>query len=155
MTPKPVAVGPRLSQRQLSLLSASLRHVRDSEALLDEIGRPSVDQAWHLIGFGPECVRKACLAEDWADKPLGHDLGDRAALLLDFAVALDPTAWRLGLVQASPVVPLAGWAPEVRYALTGTAKVAETRKAVAAAREFVDRAIVTLWSSGLLEEVPL
>jgi hypothetical protein len=154
MAPKPVPVGPRLRPRQLDLLSASLRHVRDSEALLDETARPSVDQAWHLIGFGPECVRKACLAEDWADKPLGHDLGDRAALLLDFAVALDPNAWRLGLVQGSPVASLARWAPEVRYDRTGTANVDETRKAVAAAREFVDLAIVTLWSSGLLEEVP-
>jgi len=145
---------PGLSKRQLELLSASLRHVRDAEALLDDTGHPSVDQAWHLVGFGPECVRKACLAEDWADKPLGHDLSDRAALLLDFAVALDPTAWRLGLVQTGPVGPLAGWAPEVRYHPTGTAKVDETRKAVEAAREFVDLAIGTLWSSGLLEKVP-
>lgn len=154
MTPKPVSVGTRLSSRQLALLSAGLRHVRDSEALLDETAHSSVDQAWHLVGFGPECIRKACLAEDWADKPLGHDLGAAAALLLDFAVALDPTAWRLGLVQAGPVDPLAGWGPEVRYARTGTAIESDTRKAVVAAREFVDLAVVTLWSSGLLDEVP-
>lgn len=154
MTPKPIPAGPRLSRRQLDLLSASMRHVRDAEALIDETGRPSVDQAWHLVGFGPECVRKACLAEDWADKPLGHDLGEGAAILLDFAVALDPTAWRLGLALASPVSSLARWAPEVRYDRTGTDNVAETRKAVAAARQFVDDAIVTLWSCGLLDEVP-
>jgi hypothetical protein len=154
MASKPSPFGPRLSPRQLALLSASLRHVRDSEALLDGTARPSVDQAWHLIGFGPECVRKACLAENWADKPLGHDLGNRAEALLDFAIALDPTAWRLGLVQAAPVAPFAKWTPEARYDRTGTAAEAATRAAVTAARDIVDFAIVTLWSSGLLEEVP-
>ena len=154
MVPKPVPVGPRLSPRQLSLLSASMRHVRDSAALLADTPNRSVDQAWHLIGFGPECVRKACLSEDWADKALGHELGDRAARLLDFAIALDPTAWRLGLVQTGPVAPLASWAPAVRYDRTGTASEAATREAAAAARDVVDSTIVTLWSSGLLEEVP-
>ena len=154
MTPRPTRLSQRLSDEQVALLSAALRHARDAERLLDDPACRSVDQAWHLAGFGPECARKAFLAERWADHPLGHQLGDTATDVLDFAVALDPTAWRLGMPRTGLDAELTSWDPTVRYDRTGAADELATRLAVRSARTSVDSAVASLWSAGLLAAIP-
>ena len=59
-----------MQQRRASFISAALRHTRDAEHLLASGPHRSLDQAFHLAGFGPECARKACLSESWADKTI-------------------------------------------------------------------------------------
>lgn len=154
MTARYAPAGRLLHPRQVELLSAALRHTRDAERLLEHASCRSVDQAWHLAGFGPECARKACLTERWADIPLGHDLGRDAADLLAVAVSLDPVAWRLGLPKPAAGDALASWNPNVRYAATGTANPDATRSAVATARGIVDDTVSDLWAAGLLPEIP-
>lgn len=119
------------SANPLSLLSAALRHLRDAtqlaagcvcpaDGLADAqppaIAHQSLDQAEHLIGFAPECARKACLSERWLDKSLGHDLSTAADDLLDLALSLDPYAVRYPIRDWPTRFPkLACWTPNVRY----------------------------------------
>lgn len=45
---------------ELKLLSAALRHLRDAEHLADASNlHGSLDQAYHLAGFGPDCRYQA------------------------------------------------------------------------------------------------
>ncbi len=60
-----------MTPRQLDLLSAARRHIADAEHLLAHGAHRSEDQAWHLAGFGPESVRKACLEGRDARSRLG------------------------------------------------------------------------------------
>ena len=82
-----------MTEPQLTLLSAALRHTRDARALLAS----SPDQAWHLAGFGPECARKAALSERWADHAMSHQLGAPAEGVLEMAIAMDAHAVRYRL----------------------------------------------------------
>ena len=117
----------------------------DAEYLLEA----SPDQAWHLAGFGPECLRKACIEERMLDHALGHDLGPRSEDLLDWGIALDPHAWRYGLVDWSSQEPLlATWRPEHRYEKTGTRSGKVADELVTAARGLVDRVHADLWADG-------
>lgn len=124
------------------LLSAALRHVRDAEALLES----SVDQAWHLVGYGPECATKALLPRSDFDRALGHDLREE---LVELVRALGP-APRL------PARPseLRNWSVSVRYERTGTARRETARRAVEAARRFVHRVVADAWCEGRIDEVP-
>ncbi len=140
-----------MEPRQLGLLSAARRHVRDAEHLLAEGPGRSPDQAWHLAGFGPECVRKACLADDLLDKALGHDLGEAADALLEWGLALDPHAARYhldGWVDSYPV--LSKWKPSHRYDRTGAHddRDGSVTGLVQAARALVDRVVADLWADG-------
>jgi hypothetical protein len=143
-----------LGDKQVAFVSAALRHVRDAERLLEAESTyaPSFDQAWHLAGFGPECVRKALLTERLGDKALGHELGAEAGPLLDWLLSLDAGAWRYGAqawVGARPL--LKSWQPDARYARTGTYSQAQVRELVALARHLVDTTIANLWADGVLE----
>jgi hypothetical protein len=90
------AVGKKRAAQSahLALFSAALRHLRDAEHLADATTpHGSLDQAYHLAGFAPECGRKATIAADWMNKALGHDLGVvdeiMAALWADGRLPLD------------------------------------------------------------------
>ncbi len=135
-----------------TLTSAALRHVRDARHLLTDGPHRSVDQANHLAGFGPECIRKAALSARWGDKILGHELGPAGDALLDTLLALDPHGCRAGAL-ASPGAALADWRVERRYDATGAADPSATAARVSAAEVFVERVFVTLWLDGRLEDV--
>lgn len=138
-----------MTPAQLDLLSAAIRHVRDAERLLAPGEGESVDQAWHLAGFGPECVRKACLADRALDHALGHSLGDEVDELLDLAVGLDPHAMRYRLLGWADQAPaLIGWRPDARYERTGRRTPAAVTPLVQAAAVLVDRVVADLWADG-------
>lgn len=144
----------RLGDRRSAFVSAALRHVRDAERLLEPEGTfaPSFDQAWHLAGFGPECIRKALLTERHGDKALGHELGAETGPLLDWLLSLDAGAWRYGAqtwVSTKPL--LESWQPDARYAKTGTYSQTQARELVDLARHLVTATLANLWADGALE----
>lgn len=144
-----------LNKRQLDLLSAAMRHARDADHLAGQHADASLDQAWHLAGFGPECARKACLTEDWADKALGHDFDESGEALLEWVVALDPHAWRYRLSGWRDELPgLAAWRPDHRYERTGTVIEAQRDVSglVSAAMTRVTRVAAELWADGRLKD---
>jgi hypothetical protein len=116
-----------LERRAIDLLSAALRHARDAESLLapQNPGGQSIDQAFHLAGYGPECARKATLGLRDFDKTIGHRFDGRAEGVLDALVALDPWALRYGASGWGARFPaLAEWKETARYHRTGTADAA-------------------------------
>lgn len=138
-----------MTPHQLDLLSAASRHVADAEHLLSAGANQSEDQAWHLAGFGPECLRKACLEDRNLDRALGHELGPQGEALLDWGIALDPQAWRYDLANWSSRQPrLAEWRPDHRYERTGTRTGLPVNELVGAARDFLDRVRADLWADG-------
>src|SRR5688572_21343969 len=114
------------------LISAALRHVRDAEHLLAPGPHRSVEQALHLAGFGPECVRKGCVDEAITDKALGHDIEGSDDPTVDLLLALDPSASRYGIDEHSLKLPHRAkhWRVECRYRATGEPELIE--KTVAA-----------------------
>ncbi|HMV65291.1 MAG TPA: hypothetical protein PKA64_00475 [Myxococcota bacterium] len=133
---------------QRALLSAALRHARDAEALLPT----SPDQAWHLAGFAPECARKACLTERWADRILGHAMDRQAEDLVRLAVALDARARRQGLDARLAAAPaLQRWSPNDRYRTTGTTTAADARDLCDEARQILLEVTSGLWADGVLD----
>lgn len=134
-----------------SSVSAALRHIRDAEALLDS----SPDQAWHLAGFGPECMRKAVLTLPWVGKALGHDVDGSELVVLDLALDLDAHARRhAGISRLTALAPLNDWRPAHRYDPTGTWKT-KAADLVGICRREVERRLTSLVTGGLLsEEVP-
>ena len=135
--------------------SAALRHVRDAEHLLSNVGYTSRDQAWHLAGFAHECGRKACIAAGWVPKLLGHDFSTASEEVIDLAVALDPRAGRFPVrswVARYPAV--AAWRPDHRYERTGTVDEGRLGRDVAAlvtqGRAAVDACILALFLDGSL-----
>ncbi len=112
-----------LDEKQTALLSASLRHVRDAEHLLNPANPDqSIDQAYHLAGFGPECARKAIFSIRWFDKIVGHHLTNTEDLM-EFAGAIDPLAQRYKPSDWKTSYPaLTQWSESCRYEKTGTKK---------------------------------
>jgi hypothetical protein len=146
-----------------ALISAALRHVRDAEHLLAPGPHRSIEQALHLAGFGPECVRKACVDENMADKAFGHEFARADESVVDLLLALDPSASRYGLDEHTLKLPHREkhWSVDCRYmptgeldARTGQPKLKEEDVAdvVREAREFVDDCVVELWCDGVLSE---
>lgn len=136
-----------------NLVSAGLRHIRDAEALL----ATSPDQAWHLAGFGPECIRKATVTSEWARLAIGHALSGRGLNeLLELIAALDPLARRHGLRAAPvPAPPISQWRPVHRYEPTGRRLHAAALALAEACRREVDRRVAELFAAGVLPaEVP-
>ena len=135
-----------MSPTQLASVSAALRHLRDAEALLV----PSPDQAWHVVGFAPECIRKACLRDRMFDKVLGHDWTPASEAMLEVAVSLDAPASRFQLSGWAATEPsLLAWAPGHRYDRTGK-HAAGARELVAACGRLVRRVWADLWMDGAL-----
>lgn len=141
---------PAALTAELKLLSAALRHLADAEHLADASNpHCSLDQAYHLAGFGPECARKAAIAASWANTSLGHDLGDDAEAVLELALALDPAASRYevrGWEQAYPA--LAAWNPDCRYKATGTFERSQTDPLVREAWLAATEILAAMWADG-------
>jgi hypothetical protein len=141
-----------LSPRQVSLLSAAVRHVADAERLLAP-PPSSPDQAWHLAGYGPECARKACIDEEILDRTLRHGWGSQGEVLLEWWIPLDPAAWRYRLGGWAERAPrLADWSPSHRYERTGTRGDAPARELTTSAGALVDAVVADLWADGRLSE---
>lgn len=143
-----------LSPEAVALVSAALRHARDAEHLADGAHpHVSLDQAFHLAGFGPECARKATLSVRWLDKTIGHRFRQASEDAIDFALAIDPQAHRYepgGWAARYPA--LADWSEETRYDRTGTHAVEAVQRLVAEARTAVDSVVLALWSDGRLPD---
>ena len=135
---------------RLDHLSAALRHVRDAEHLAgpDEPAH-SLDQAYHLAGFGPECARKAILSEATFDLAIGHGIGEATEPGLKAALALDPGAHRYRISGWEKRFPaLAKWTEQARYEKTGSRKGSEVKAVVEEARRVVDDVVLALWMDG-------
>lgn len=158
----------------LSLMSAALRHLQDAEHLASgcvctsaaQSGpRPtarqhqSLDQAEHLIGFAPECARKACLSLRWLDQVISHDLSTAADELLDFAISVDAYAARYPIRSWTAGTELANWTPNIRYRPTArkAADVTELERRVAGlqreATTAVDEVLICLYVDGQLDPI--
>jgi len=136
-----------------ALVSAALRHIRDAEHLLSCPSGSSEDQAYHLAGFAPECARKACLAQDWLNRVLGHDLKSTSDDVLNVALSLDIQAHRYGLQGLAQRFPeLSGWSPQARYRKTGTTPSNLASRVVSQARQVTDELITELWLNGCVSE---
>ncbi|MFO7567317.1 MAG: hypothetical protein R6X02_32030 [Enhygromyxa sp.] len=132
-------------------LSAALRHLRDAEHLLSCQERRSSDQAYHLAGFAPECARKACLAERWADKELGHDFGDHAESCLALLTSIDLQSLRYQSRGWEEQYPKLGqWKVGCRYEPTGTFDEERARALIDEARCATLDICVALWADGLV-----
>ncbi|WP_338263213.1 hypothetical protein [Corallococcus caeni] len=132
-----------------------MRHIRDAEHLA-EAATPfrSLDQSYHLAGFGPECIRKATLDARWIDKPLGHLLGKAADPLIELALDLDPVARRYNPLNWAERYPaLAKWDPQCRYAQTGHHSQNNTMELISEARAAVDSIASALWADGRLDAI--
>lgn len=139
--------------------SASLRHIRDAEFLLNAHIGESPDQAWHLAGFAHECARKACLSEGWVPKLLGHDFSAVGELVVELAVSLDPAAGRFPVRQWAETHPaVKSWRPDHRYEATGTAATCVDRSIsdlVGQGRSGVDACVLALYLEGALSDESL
>ena len=133
--------------RSAAFASAALRHLRDARML----ARPSLDQAWHLVGFGPECALKACLSQEWQPRAVGHQT-TLTGVAAEWILELDPIARRRG--ATAPSDPLQGWTTNVRYDRTGTAAASniDIDAVIAVATQAVERQLADLWTSGDLED---
>lgn len=142
-----------MEPRSHDLLSAALRHVRDAEHLVSVGPTTSVDQAYHLAGFAPECARKATLSKRTYDRAIGHGIGAASEVALQTAIAIDPGARRYDLEGWQARFPaLANWSESARYERTGQRAASEVAVVVAEAREIVDRIVLTLWMDGAIPQ---
>lgn len=136
----------------LELLSAALRHLRDAEHLADAMSpHVSLDQAHHLAGFAPECARKAAIAAEWVNKPLGHILGNKADAVLELASILAPAATDSALQGWGKTYKTLGrWDPAHRYDESGTHKRPQVEALLRESRQVVIEIMAALWADGRL-----
>jgi hypothetical protein len=140
-----------LEEKAQGLLSAALRHVRDAEHLLEGSPFQSIDQAYHLAGFGPECARKATIPARTYDQAIGHGVGRTSERALDYALATNVSAHRYDLKEWRVRYPrLAAWSENARYDGTGKRQNADVAALVSETREVVDRITYALWADGLI-----
>jgi methionyl-tRNA formyltransferase len=145
-------VHDRDRDRRARLLSAALRHVRVAEHLIVDAPHRSLDDAFYLAGFGPECARSACLAEEWFARAIGHGFDDPQNMNLDFVMGLDPKARRYDTSAWTDEFPvLTSWRVQRRYDRTGTVEREDAARMLVAARTIVDRIAVQLWADGMLD----
>lgn len=142
-----------LSPKAVDLVSAALRHVRDAEHLLVAGADASVDQAYHLAAFGPECARKAALSVRWLDKEIGHGAAAFADDLIELVVAIDPVAHRYDPRSYRARYPELGrWTVDCRYERTGSCPRTRAEALCGEARAAVDATVATLWADGRLPD---
>ena len=143
----------QLKNKSLDLISAALRHMRDAEHLASDSENQSLDQAYHLAGFAPECIRKAILGRPSLNKILGHDLSTTSNKVIEMALAIDPMAHRYQL-DREPPESLSRWKPDCRYEKTGSKGTNEAQPLLNDAQELVHGLIAELWADGRLETIP-
>lgn len=135
-----------------ALISAALRHLRDSQHLAEVGPTESLDQAFHLVGFAPECARKSAIDDATADKALGHELRDTSDPIFQFLLAWDVDASRYDLSSRTLPTMERHWRPDCRYSATGSAAVAPGRTMVQAmiceAEVYVFCMLADLWADG-------
>ena len=142
--------------RRSHFMSAALRHLRDAEHLAGNHENRSLDQAWHLAGFGPECARKACFSERWADTAIGHDFGDDSESVLDMLSNLDLHAYRRIPKRWARTFPtLQKWNVSSRYWPDGRADETETLNLLEEGRRAVDAVLLVLWVDGFVSREDL
>jgi hypothetical protein len=142
-----------MDRRALALLSAALRHVRDAEHLADAGPHQSLDQAYHLAGFGPECARKSVLTKRTFDQAIGHGVQTASESALAFALAMDPAARRYAIEGWGARYPALGaWNERARYEKTGHRDAVSVANVVREAREVVDGIVLSLWADGRIPE---
>ncbi|MEZ4475524.1 MAG: hypothetical protein R3F60_32965 [bacterium] len=129
------------------MASAALRHVRDARGLLGG-SDASLDQAWHLAGFGPECARKAAINTPALDKVLGHEAHD--AELLGWLLSLDVSAHLI----VRGAAPTGGWEPAHRYEPTGARGLADVEQLVEACEADTLAIVGGLWTAGRVSDTP-
>lgn len=141
-----------LDERALAMFSAALRHVRTAEHLATTPDPDrSADQAFHVAGFGPECIRKAGLPRRTYDQAIGHGVGAAAEFALRFALAVDPVARRYDIEGWQGRYPaLARWNENARYEATGTRSDHDAASVVREAREVVDVMTFAFWADGAI-----
>jgi hypothetical protein len=139
-----------LTEKAQSLLSAALRHTRDAEHLADTSAPgSSLDRAYHLAGYGPECARKSILSIRWFDTVIGHRFSPSTEKVIEFALALDPPARRYDVQGWHGRCPaIERWTEVSRYEATDTYSKADVDALVAEARVTVDRVLFSLWVDG-------
>ncbi|MCP4502880.1 MAG: hypothetical protein GY822_23330 [Deltaproteobacteria bacterium] len=138
-----------LGIEQAEMLSAALRHIRDAEHLASIGEHRSEDQAWHLVGFGPECIRKACLQDNAVFQALGHGFDATSEEILTYAISLDAHAARYQLENVTTTIPeLLSWSPQARYKATGVHTGEPVHSLVARAKELINRIHAELWADG-------
>lgn len=134
--------------------------MRDAERLVTAARSP--DQALHLVGFGPECARKALLdprqslsqrERQGINQSIGHRFDGAEEGMISWARALTPESRDLPAVDWSQRYPrLREWNPERRYEATGTAArkdPARLQALFAEARAAVDDVTAVLWLRGV------
>lgn len=134
---------------RLDLLSAALRHIRDAEHLADvSHANASLDQAYHLVGFGPECARKSVLSKSAFDKAIGHSV-EGGLEALDVVLALDPSAHRYRISNWEIRYPaLTKWTEQARYERTGSKSFADAAEVIKEASAIVNSLVFALWADG-------
>jgi hypothetical protein len=142
-----------LPPKAVDLLSAALRHVRDAEHLLDAGPNASVDQAYHIAAFGPECARKASVSVRWLDKEIGHGAEAFADDLVELILAIDPVAHRYDPRSYRARFPaLSRWKVDCRYDRTGTCTQTQAEALCREARTAVDATVAALWADGRIPD---
>lgn len=143
-----------LSNQQMGMISAALRHIADAEALLES----SPAQSLYLAGYGPECARKAALtrwpspAEDLRNKAIGHRFDDPAEVALGWFCDLDSLAPRYSLLRWKKAHNVLGeWKEDVRYGRSDRVTVTKARRFLEAARELTLGTVAKLWADGRTE----
>lgn len=133
-----------MSQEQIAFVQAARRHIRDARTLLAN----SPLQAYHLAGFGPECVRKALPGLTGLAKGLGHTV-DRDDGLATLFAALDPALHRYPVLGWRTRFPTyASWLPEVRYAATADPRHFDAATLVDEAEAAVEEVLFALYADG-------
>lgn len=124
-----------------ALRSAAARHLGDASAMLRA---GNWDQAEHLVGFAPECARKAALDSHW-HRLLGHVLV--VGPVLEALEALESMASCVRIPERA-LEALRSWKPECRYQATGIATEGSTRDRVAAADLATTNVLAAAWVVG-------
>jgi hypothetical protein len=143
-----------LDPRAQGFLSAAQRHLRDAEHLLRApVPDRSVDQAYYLAGYGPECVRKAAVPASTYDQAMGHGVGESSEVALAYALATNVSAHRYELTQWYQRYPaLTKWNETARYRRSGTFSEDQARDLLQQASDVVDAVTYALWADDVVPE---
>lgn len=143
-----------LSDPQMSLVSAALRHIADAQTLLAD----SPVQAMYLAGYGPECIRKAALMrlpeeqEDQRNRAIGHRFDKPEETTLKLFCDSDTLASRYKLTDWKRQVNVLGdWKEDLRYGRSDSVPRARAQKLLESCERLTLHTLADLWADGRLE----